>query len=88
MSAVIIAILIVAFVSLLQKEDKAISVIREQKSVSSYSELVYNPLFCDDNLAESKLSMQENGLDYVNYWVMSSVGITLCSVMILRIWRN
>lgn len=49
-----------------------------QTSMHDYSETVYSPILSDtnDNISGTKLDMQENGLDYVNYWVQTSLAIT------------
>lgn len=48
-----------------------------QTTLDAYSETVFNPLRNDDYLADAKLSMQENGLDYTNYWVMAGTAINV-----------
>lgn len=49
-----------------------------QTSMHDYSEMVYSPILSEtnDNVSGTMLDMQENGLDYVNYWVQTSVAIT------------
>lgn len=44
---------------------------------SMYSESAFSPLANDEYLEfePSRLSMQENGVDYENYWVVTSIGI-------------
>ena len=75
--AIVLALILAVFLALLMRETNgSATILRGQKDVLSYSDLVYNPLFRDESISESKLSMQENGIDYTNYWVMSSVGIT------------
>lgn len=43
----------------------------------TFSETVFNPLRNDDYLSDAKLSMQENGLDYTNYWVQAGTAISM-----------
>ena len=49
-----------------------------QTSMHDYSETVYSPVMSDTkyNFSGTKLDLQENGLDYVNYWVQASIAIT------------
>lgn len=49
-----------------------------QTSMHDYSETVYSPILSEanDNVSGTMLDMQENDLDYVNYWVQTSVAIT------------
>ena len=75
--AIVLALVLAIFLGLLMRETNgSATILRGQKDVLSYSDLVYNPLFREDYISESKTSMQENGIDYVNYWTMSSIGIT------------
>ena len=50
----------------------------ENLKISDYSEVVLNPFMRepDDYYSESKLSIQDNGLDYTNYWIQTVIAIT------------
>lgn len=45
-------------------------------NVLDYGEIVFNPLMREPEYADSKLSLQENGMDYTNYWVQTVIAIT------------
>ena len=44
-----------------------------------YSPVAFSPIMSDDyvNFSPEKLSMQKNGLDYENYWVQASIGVSM-----------
>lgn len=44
--------------------------------ISDYSDVVYTALMAEDSFSDSKLSMQDNGKDYYNYWAITVTAIT------------
>ena len=44
--------------------------------ISDYSDVVYTALMAEDSFTDSKLSMQDNGKDYYNYWAITVTAIT------------
>ena len=50
-----------------------------QTPMCDYSPVAFSPIMRDDyvNFSPEKLSMQKNGLDYENYWVQASTGISM-----------
>ena len=50
-------------------------ILRETVSIWEYSDTVYDPMLIGESVPDIEFYMQENGLDFVNYWVMTSAGI-------------
>ena len=73
MKKVVYILLCVIIVSLfLHLNDKN----RISNKISDYNDIVFMALASEDSFSELKLSIQDNGKDYYNYWAVSVTAIT------------